>query len=537
MTITDQLKTLVNTDWKEAVFGKSKMKADYKKQIHQLVLLDDFNKVHYKNHEAFIPESEVMYTTEISGKVYKFISADLKIVENKQKKTSRLQVTSGTGVSPFAKLVIDYLLGRLTFYNSKLYDVNDKQVVVLDDYTIRKLYNFKNEGEYVLEILEGIHKTLHVQAKRKLEPHKILGQDFVIDLKKHTLTRISEDNHSSYFKYYDVSFNKATESVKMAIKFLKYVIADNDSYHNAQLQAYYIAQVASGLYPKLNFFISKSDVRTGKGLRHIALSGLFNKVDVELDNLTGGAFEASNAWAMFAGGEMALATEQGDIMGDKMERVLKIIATEKTHLSRLVGQNYGLIDLTSVLCIDTNKKVLLSDEMNGRKVLIQYQDRPKGETDLERQNIFAPYWEAFTNPDKSPNIEGSIGFLIASMEYFKKQGCQFEFRDVELKNEIELNDYLLYLIEAFEFNEYVLKDDTMEFLRGQAYGKNDKKVGDDFKAIGVEGFKKKINGKPKQAYRIVNHKRFNSAKQGIEVEEEPDRNISLEGIFDQIKQG
>ncbi|WP_438466564.1 hypothetical protein [Streptococcus pluranimalium] len=123
------------------------------------------------------------------------------------------------------------------------------------------------------------------------------------------------------------------------------------------------------------------------------------------------------------------------------------------------------------------------------------------------------------------------------MEYFKKQGCQFEFRDVELKNEIELNDYLLYLIEAFEFNEYVLKDDTMEFLRGQAYGKNDKKVGDDFKAIGVEGFKKKINGKPKQAYRIVNHKRFNSAKQGIEVEEEPDRNISLEGIFDQIKQG
>lgn len=158
-----------------------------------------------------------------------------------------------------------------------------------------------------------------------------------------------------------------------------------------------------------------------------------------------------------------------------------------------------------------------------------------GVVDLERQNIFAPYWEAFTNPDKSPNIEGSIGFLIASMEYFKKQGCQFEFRDVELKNEIELNDYLLYLIEALEFNEFVLKDDTMEFLRGQAYGKNDKKVGDDFKAIGVEVFQKKINGKVKQAYRIDNHKRFNSAKQG--VEEEPNRDISLEGIFDQIKQG
>ena len=271
MAITDDLKTLVDTDWKEAVFGKSKMKADYKKQIDQLVLLDEFNKVHYKNHETFIPEGEVMYTTEISDKVYKFIAADLKIIENKEKKTSRLQVSYRTGLTPFAKLVIDYLLGRLTFYNNKLYDVNDKQAVVLDDYTIKKLYNFRNEGEYVLEILEGIHKTLNIKAKRRLEPHKILGQDFVIDLKKHTMTRISEDNHSSYFKYYDVSFNKAIESVEMAVKFLKYVIADKDSYHNAQLQAYYIAQVASGLHPKLNFFISKSDVRTGKGLRHIAL--------------------------------------------------------------------------------------------------------------------------------------------------------------------------------------------------------------------------------------------------------------------------
>ncbi|MDG3141920.1 phage resistance protein [Streptococcus suis] len=535
MAITDDLKTLVDTDWKEAVFGKSKMKADYKKQIDQLVLLDEFNKVHYKNHETFIPEGEVMYTTEISDKVYKFIAADLKIIENKEKKTSRLQVSYRTGLTPFAKLVIDYLLGRLTFYNNKLYDVNDKQAVVLDDYTIKKLYNFRNEGEYVLEILEGIHKTLNIKAKRRLEPHKILGQDFVIDLKKHTMTRISEDNHSSYFKYYDVSFNKAIESVEMAVKFLKYVIADKDSYHNAQLQAYYIAQVASGLHPKLNFFISKSDVRTGKGLRHIALSGLFNKVEVELDNLTGSAFEASNAWAMFAGGEMALATEQGDIMGDKMERVLKIIATEKPHLSRLVGQNYGLIDLTSVLCIDTNKKVLLSDEMNGRKVLIQYQDRPKGETDLQRHNIFAPFWEAFTNPDKSPNIEGSIGFLIASMEYFKEQGCQFEFRDVELKNDIELNDYLLYLIEALDFNEFILKDDVIEALKFKVYGANKNKMGDDMKAIGVKSFQKKVNGRVRQAYRIDNHKRFNSAKQ--EIEEELDRNVSLEDIFEKINNG
>ncbi|HEM3634537.1 TPA: phage resistance protein, partial [Streptococcus suis] len=210
----------------------------------------------------------------------------------------------------------------------------------------------------------------------------------------------------SYFKYYPVDYDTAKTGQNMADKFLKYVIADENSLHNAQLQAYYMAQVACGLRSKTNFFIAKSGVRTGKGLRHIALSGLFKKVDVELDLLKSKGFDSLNAWAFFAGGEMALATEQGDIVGDQVERVLKIIATEKTHVARSIGGNQGLVYLTGVLCIDTNRNVSLSDEMNGRKVLIQYKDRPENETDLEREAIFAEYWQAFAHPDKSPKIEG-----------------------------------------------------------------------------------------------------------------------------------
>ena len=228
---------------------------------------------------------------------------------------------------------------------------------------------------------------------------------------------------------------------------MNYVIDDPESLHNAQLQAYYIAQVASGLRSKTNFFVTKSGVRTGKGLRHIALSGLFNKIDVELDNLTSRGFDALNAWALFSGGEIALATEQGDIIGEKLERVLKIIATERTHVARNVGGNQGLVYLTSVLCIDTNRIVSLSEEMNGRKILIQYKDRPSGETDQEREEVFEKYWQAFTECDKSPKIEGCIGFLLTSLDYFNQQGNKFIWKDVEVYNGNEsLDDFQIELI-------------------------------------------------------------------------------------------
>ncbi len=63
-----------------------------------------------------------------------------------------------------------------------------------------------------------------------------------------------------------------------------------------------------------------------------------------------------------------------------------------------------MIDLTSVLCIDTNKNVSFSDEMNGRRVQIQYLDRPKEETDIERFKFllnFGKHLQMMTNLPKS----------------------------------------------------------------------------------------------------------------------------------------
>lgn len=519
-SIKDSLNKIVSMKWSEDDFGQSKMKADYKKQLSNILQLDNFNNIHHEGHEFVVASSEIMYIADKNGEEINFISG--KIISKKSKKKDdeeKYSLKFDPIFPPFSKLVIDYLLGRYVFYNEKLYDVNGKQAKIIDNMTLVSLYGFKHSTEFLLDILKGIDKHCHVESVRKLEPYQIAGNDFIIDLKTHTVTRKVINNEVSYFKHYPVDFETARASKTTASEFLNYVIDDPESLHNAQLQAYYIAQVASGLRSKTNFFVTKSGVRTGKGLRHIALSGLFNKIDVELDNLTSKGFDALNAWALFSGGEMALATEQGDIIGEKLERVLKIIATERTHVARNVGGNQGLVYLTSVLCIDTNRIVSLSEEMNGRKILIQYKDRPSDETDQEREEAFEKYWQAFTECDKSPKIEGCIGFLLTSLEYFNQQGNKFVWKDVEVYNGNEaLDDFQIELINRLLENDFVPKDYLLEQAFLKCYGKNNNKCGEAIKIIGVESYRKRIDGKLVGGYRITNKRRFDSFAPKINTE-------------------
>lgn len=291
MNIIDNLKQIVKMNWTENDFGCSKLKADYKKQLSNIWQLDSLNKIRYDKKEVFIPNSEIMYIADKNGKEVNFISAYLK----EPKKSGEISISYDKSFPAFAKMVIDYLLGRYVFYDGKLYDVNNKQAKLIDDITLISLYGFRHGTEFILDILKGIDLHSHVEPVRKLEPYQIAGNDFIIDLKNHTVTRTTLSDDTSFFKFYPVDYETAKASKKMADKFLNYVIDDPDSFHNAQLQAYYMAQVASGLRSKTNFFVSKSGVRTGKGLRHIALSGLFNKIDVELDNLIARGFDSLNA--------------------------------------------------------------------------------------------------------------------------------------------------------------------------------------------------------------------------------------------------
>ncbi|HFI0578554.1 TPA: phage resistance protein [Streptococcus suis] len=508
-----KLEIILKNDWLEKDFGPSKNKANYRKNLKSIVILDAFNKIHLEKYDTTIADEDVMYITERNNKVYNFIFGDVYLEEsnNKNLGLKEVKVNFHSTFPSFAKIFVDYVLGTITFFNGKLYHVDARQAKLLDQIEIQKRYDFKNDVEFVVEILKGIDSILQVISVRKFEPFKIAGRDFVIDLHEHRIFRTTQNPYVSYFKYYDVDYVTAKTSEKIASKFLNSVIADGDSIHNARLQTYYIMQVACGRINKQYFFVSKSGVRTGKGLRHLAMRALFNTIDVELDYLSGNSFESINAWAKFAGGEMALATEQGNLIGDRIERVLKIIATEKTHAARKIGGNQIMIDLTSVLCIDTNKNVSFSDEMNGRRVQIQYLDRPKEETDIERFEFFAEFWEAFTNDDQSPKIDGAIGLLFDSIEYFNKNANQeFRWKTVELINNVELDNFQIELINRFKQSEFVERDDFMSELYLIVYGRNNNLASNALRTIGVTSIRKQISGKKVSGYIIGNRQRFDT---------------------------
>ncbi|MDP1329232.1 hypothetical protein Q6280_26910, partial [Klebsiella pneumoniae] len=176
-----------------------------------------------------------------------------------------------------------------------------------------------------------------------------------------------------YFKVFDCQLSDVIEMSILNANYLGMVIDDVDSFHNAQLQPIYQMLVACREITKTRFFVSKSGTRTGKGLRHKVISSIFDTKHVNLDELSNKA-TAAMAWAGFDGGEMLLVTESGEI-GKSLERYLKILATESTYRGRGIGQNYADINLTGVLSIDSNEKVLFSSEMNSRAVNIAFKNR------------------------------------------------------------------------------------------------------------------------------------------------------------------
>lgn len=494
--------------WGTTKYGTSTYKAEYRRNISYLQPLDPDYRVPIKETEftGAIADSDISYITTNGMKIYEFAFGYLEVNKKTQVKEF---VSTKVNYPPLLKLIADYVIGCFAISDGKIFDVSKESIKELDSFRLQQQYDLRGT-EHIKELLLGIHEEFDIQPVKKMERHIIACNDFLIDVKNSCIIDQLPDDNVCYFKRFDVSKSELNASKETADRFLKMVTNDDNSYFNATLQAWYMMQVASGVRAKTNFFVSKSKVRTGKGLRHIALQALFECVPVELDMLNGGSFESAQAWSMFAGGEMALATEQGDIQGLKMERVLKIIATEKSHITRKIGQDISMVTLSAVLCIDTNRTVALSDEMNGRKVLIQFRDRPDGETDIQREDVFRPYWEAFTDEYKEPLISGCIGFLLNAMELFQQENYRYIWRDVELINEFELDPLQMQLIDILQCQPYVVRNADMELEIDKLYKGNKNALGTALNNIGVEFFRKRIDGVRQQACRINNQKRFDS---------------------------
>lgn len=368
-------------------------------------------------------------------------------------------ITTSKNIPRYVRTILDYLFGTIAFQNNAMYLINDKQFQLLSEFEVSRRYKVGGKGNKfstheLLEIIKFIHTHLELQPIKAIKTAVIACNDFQLDLQTKKLIpnrAIQEDE--TYFKVFECNWRDVMDCAQTYDNYLDMVIDDPDSLHNAKLQPIYTMLVACREITKSRFFISKSGVRTGKGLRHKVISSIFDTKDIDLDSLKGKMSDF--AWASYDGGEMLLVTEAGEI-NRELERYLKILATESKRPARSIGQNYAEVNLTGVLAIDSNEAVLLSSDMNSRAVNIAFRDRPKGESTKERETIFKPYWETFTDQTKESasrtgKATAGLGALISSFLYWQTENYQFNYRNVEMNNfnseTFELDDVQVFILE------------------------------------------------------------------------------------------
>lgn len=351
----------------------------------------------------------------------------------------------------FVSAILDYLHGTIAFKDDELFAINGQQLIRLSITALGKRYRTSQrslfQADDVMNILKFIHSKLDIKPVKSIKTTVVAASDFQIDfthkkLYQNTCPKADE----CYFKYFeDQNYNHISNLTIKYAEFLSEVTDDYDSLHNANLQPVYQMLVACGLMKKDKFFVSKSRERTGKGLRNGIIASIFDTKTVNLNELANKATGAM-AWANLDGKEMYLATESAGL-DRQLEIMLKIIATETVAQGRKQGHDYAEVDLSGVLSIDTNEKVLFSSGMKTRAVNIAFKDRPIDETDEERKAWFDPYAKPLTE-DK---IAGGLAALLHSFLFWKSQTFRFNFKHVEMNNftgdDAEFDDVQVYIME------------------------------------------------------------------------------------------
>ncbi|MFK4916329.1 hypothetical protein ACI1T6_05815 [Lactococcus petauri] len=351
----------------------------------------------------------------------------------------------------FVNAILDYLHGTIAFKEKELFALNTSQLMKLSTTALAKRYRTSKrslfQAEDVMNILAFIHSKLELKPVKKIKTSVVAGADFQFDFKNRILVQNTPPKEDEcYFKYFEGQNYKTIHELTLKYaEFLSEVTDDYDSLHNASLQPVYQMLVACGIMKKDKFFVSKSRERTGKGLRNGIISSIFDTKTVNLNELANKATGAM-AWANLDGKEMYLATESAGL-DRQLEIMLKIIATETVAQGRKQGRDYSEVDLSGVLSIDTNEKVLFSSGMKSRAVNIAFKDRPVDETDEDRKAWFDPYAKPLTEN----KISGGLAALLHSFLFWKSQTFKFNFKQVEMNNftgdDAQFDDVQVYIME------------------------------------------------------------------------------------------
>ena len=420
----------------------------------------------------------------------------------------------------YARFIADLISDKVIY--SKQLDsfliVKNNQYEVIDDTNFKLSYPVepKNQIDDFLDImLELYREHLNLDHNYKIYPYSVAGNDFIYSCKTLKLIQEKPQSNELYAIKYDVNYKDL--DFETPNNFYDLVTDNDKSKHNLKLVHAYTMYRKMKLIQAEKWFLFKDFGRSGKGLFITTFNKLLTVNKVNFDSLVSGGFEASNEWMNFYGADIAHANETGEITKPMM-RILRKIATGETISGRGIGRNAFTFKNKSVLILDTNESVDTGEitANTTRTIKIAFKDRPHGETDDERYEIFEPYWN-FVQPNGVDSEIAAVSFLIVSLEYLKETGREFRFKDVTLKNyfsEEELTETQIVLLKVLSKQGFVLSgDETLQRLIEEDYkNMKYKKAQQDMKKIGVATRQDvKIEGKTYKAFKIGNQELFDMA--------------------------
>lgn len=404
-------------------------------------------------------------------------------------------------------------LGHFIFKDGLRYSIVANENDFYNYYTMNK--NRVIRG--FLDIFEELFQSyLNQDHGYTIEPYKIAGTDWIIDIETNEIKQEAPMKKHLYFDYYEVPLNDIQPTV--AKEYIEMVGGTPNSIHNTMLLHAYVMKRKMHLISPEQWFLFKDFGRTGKGLFFTTFNKVFKVHKIEFGNLIAGAFEAQNEMRNLYGADLAHANETGAI-NEKQMRFIRKIATGETVTARRIGGDNFTFKVDSVFALDTNEDADIGDMLSNtsRTVMIAFQDRPPKETSKQRHAIFAPYWKFIVDNHGETKLSASLSFLINSIQYLESCGGVFDFEEVTLKHYYsvdQLTDSQLIALVAISELGYVLaNDETLQSAIAEDYGSmRFKTARDDFAKIGVANNQAKyIDGKTYKVFAIEDEMLFKEA--------------------------
>ncbi|MCI2940906.1 phage resistance protein [Staphylococcus cohnii] len=457
------------------------------------------------------------------GVIYGIVNT--KITENDNGEEEKKASFTAGAFNNYARFIAD-LISDKVIYSDELdcfIIVKNNTYEVIDETNFALNYPVDNKhqiNDFLEVMLEMYREQINVEHEYNILPYTIAGNDWIYDCKQLEYRKRSLQSNELYAKKYDVNASEIdTDTPK---KFFDFVTESDKSKNNLMLLHAYAMYRKMKLIQAEKWFLMKDFGRSGKGLFMTTFEALLQVNKVNFDSLISGGFEASNEWMNFYGADIAHANETGEITKGMM-RILRKIATGEVISGRGIGRNAFTFKNNAVLILDTNESVDTGEitANTTRTIKISLKDRPLKETDEERYQIFKPYWD-FVQPNGKKSAAAAVSFLIASLEYLKVIGREFNFNDVTLKNyfsEDELTETQVNMLKVLSTQGFILAgDETLQRLVEQDYKSlRYKQAKEDMKKIGVSiSNDKKIEGKSYKVHKIGNQELFDMAHSLIE---------------------